>query len=120
MRLAALCIVLVITCHQSAAAAKSITCSFAHGQALSFDAPKKPGGLPGLEFDYPSKVTLFSLRDDNLLLVAMDQEDKSRVRIMISAQRGNGKPSYDGQILTDSGGNEIMLDNGPVSCKTSG
>ena len=50
----------------------------------------------------------------------MDQEDKSRVRIMISAQRGNGKPSYDGQILTDSGGNEIMLDNGPVSCKTSG
>ena len=82
--------------------------------------PKKLGGLPAIEFDYPSKVTEFSFRDDNLLLVAMDESSKSRVRIVISAQRGKGKTSYDGQILTDSGGNQIMLDNGPVTCKASG
>lgn len=103
-----------------AASAKSVTCSYAAGQQLSFDVPKKLGGLPPIEFDYPSKVTLFSFRDDNLLLVAMDEGSKSRVRIVISAQRNKAKNSYEGQILTDSGGNEIMLDNGPVSCKASG
>lgn len=87
---------------------------------MTFDVPKKLGGRPPIEFDYPSKVTLFSFRDDNLLLVAMDQAEKSRVRIVISAQRDKAKSSYDGQILTDSGGNQIMLDNGPVSCKASG
>jgi hypothetical protein len=119
MRLATLCIALLLAFHQTAVAAiaKSITCSYANGQQLTFDVPKKLGGLPGIEFDYPAKVTLFSFRDDNLLLVAMDEASKSRVRIAISAQ---GKTSYDGQILTDSGGNEIMLDNGPVSCKASG
>ncbi len=122
MRFVTLCIALLVTLHQTAiaAAAKSITCFYANGQQLSFDVPKKIGGLPPIEFDYPSKVTLFSFRDDNLLLVAMDEAEKSRVRIVISAQRGKGKTSYDGQILTDSGGNQIMLDNGPVSCKASG
>jgi len=122
MRLATLCIALLVAFHQSAVAAtaKSITCSYAQGQQLTFDVPKKLGGLPPIEFDYPSKVTLFSFRDNNLLLVAMDEEEKSRVRIVISAQRGKAKATYDGQILTDSGGNEIQLDNGPVSCKAGG
>jgi len=122
MRPAILCIALLVAFHQPAvaAAAKSITCSYANAQQLTFDVPKKLGGLPSIEFDYPAKVTLFSFRDDNLLLVAMDEASKSRMRIVISAQRGKGKTSYDGQILTDSGGNEIMLDNGPVSCKASG
>lgn len=122
MRFATLCIALVVACDLPtvAATAKSITCSYANGQQLTFDVPKKLGGLPGIEFDYPAKVTLFSFRDDNLLLVAMDEASKSRVRIVISAQRDKGKANFDGQILTDSGGNEIMLDNGPVSCKASG
>ena len=118
----ALIVPLVVPLHRSAAAAapKSITCSYAHGQELSFDVPKKLGGLPPVEFDYPSRVTLFSFRDDNLLLVAMDEAEKSRVRIVISAQRDKAKASYDGQILVDMGGNQIQLDNGPVSCKAGG
>jgi len=122
MRFATLCIALLAAFHQPAVAAtaKSITCSYANGQQLTFDVPKKLGGLPGIEFDYPAKVTRFSFRDDNLLLVAMDEAEKSRLRIVISAQRGKGNASYDGQIVTDSGGNQIMLDNGPVSCRTSG
>ncbi len=121
MRLVTLNLVLLAALVQTAAAtAKSITCFYADGQQLSFDVPRKLGGLPAIEFDYPSKVTEFSFRDDNLLLVAIDETQKSRVRIVISAQRSKGKTSYDGQILTDSGGNQIMLDNGPVSCKASG
>ena len=122
MRFATLCIALLAAFHQPAVAAtaKSITCSYGNGQQLTFGVPKKIGGLPGIEFDYPAKVTRFSFRDDNLLLVAMDEAEKSRLRIVISAQRGKGNASYDGQIVTDSGGNQIMLDNGPVSCKTSG
>jgi hypothetical protein len=52
-----------------------------------------------------------------VLNAATVRRDRSRLRIEISAQRGKTKASYDGQILTDSGSNEIMLDNGPVSCK---
>jgi hypothetical protein len=118
MRFATLCVAMLVTFDQGAAtAAQSITCTYANGQALTFDVPNKLGDLPSIGFDYPSKVTLFSFRDNNLLLVAVDEAEKSRVRIVISAQHGKGKASYDGQILIDSGGNAIMLDNGPVSCK---
>ena len=119
---AIVCMALVPAVQHAAAAAapRSVTCAYRQGEDLTFDVPKKLGGLPPIEFDYPSRVTLFSFRDDNLLLVAMDKAEKSRLRIVISAQRGKDKASYDGQILTDSGGNQIMLDNGPVSCKAGG
>ena len=108
--------------HQAAAAGapKSVACSYPEGQELSFDVPKKLGGLPPIEFDYPSKVTLFSFRDNNLLLVAMDENERSRVRIVISAQRDKGNATYNGQILVDQGGNQIQLSNGPVVCRASG
>jgi hypothetical protein len=113
---------LVLAVHHAAAAAepRSVRCAYPQGEELTFDVPKKIGGLPPIEFDYPSKVTRFSFRDDNLLLVAMDQGEPSRVRIVISAQRDKTKASYDGQILVDMGGNEIQLYNGPVVCKASG
>src|SRR5438067_10388123 len=101
----------------AASAPKSVACSYLQGQELSFPVPKKIGDLPPIEFDYPSKVTLFSFRDGNLLLVAMDEGEPSRVRIVISAQRAKGKASYDGQILVDMGGNQLQLDNGPVVCR---
>lgn len=53
----------------------------------------------------------------NLLLIAMDNEEKTRPRIMISAQTSKNSSVYEGQFITDNGGNEIQLDNGPVSCK---
>ena len=119
---AIICMALVAAVQHAAAAAapRSVTCAYRQGEDLTFDVPKKIGGLPPIEFDYPSKVTRFSFRDDNLLLVAMDQGERSRVRIVISAQRDKPKATYDGQILVDMGGNEIQLYNGPVDCKTSG
>jgi hypothetical protein len=119
-RAAIVCIVLLSVLHAPAAAAKSITCSYPKDQELAFDVPKKPGGLPAIEFDYPSKVTLFSFRDDNLLLVAMDEAETTRVRVVISAQRDRAKGIFAGQIVTDSGGNQLMLDNGPVTCRVKG
>ncbi|KTC86453.1 hypothetical protein [Legionella brunensis] len=84
---------------------------------LSFVAPQKMGELPSISFAYPVDTTIFSMREGNLLLVAMDHEDKSRPRIMISAQANKNSPVYKGQFMTDFGGNQIQLDNGPVSCK---
>jgi hypothetical protein len=119
-RVSIVCLALLPIFTASQAAAKSITCSYPQDQELTFDVPKKLGGLPPIDFDYPSKVTRFSFRDDNLLLVAMDESESARVRVVISAQRDKAKNVYTGQIVTDAGGNQLMLDNGPVTCKVKG
>lgn len=118
--IAGLALVAAVDLAAAAGAPKSVTCSYLQGQELTFPVPKKMGDLPPIDFDYPSKVTRFSFRDGNLLLVAMDESDESRVRVVISAQRAKGKASYDGQILVDQGGHQLQLDNGPVVCKAKG
>jgi hypothetical protein len=118
--IAGLALVAAVDLAAAAGAPKTVACSYMEGQELTFLAPKKIGDLPPIEFDYPSKASLFSFRDGNLLLVAMDEGEPSRVRIVISAQRAKGKSSYDGQFLVDMGGNQVQFDNGPVTCKAKG
>lgn len=94
-----------------------ITCPFLEEGRVTFDVPAKFGAMPNqIDFDYPSKATRFSFRDGNLSLVAMDEAEPSRVRIVISAQRNNKSGAYEGQIFVDMGGNQLMLHNGPVRC----
>ncbi len=69
-----------------------------------------------IDFEYPSQVSVFSLRDGNLLMIAHDQNDTSRTRLVISAQLNKATRIYIGQIVRDDGGNERQLINGPVSC----
>jgi hypothetical protein len=84
---------------------------------VTIDVPEKFRDLPrDVDFDYPAKAVHFSLRDGNLSLVAMDESDPSRVRIVISAQRKTKSGAYEGQIFVDMGGNQLMLHNGPVRC----
>ncbi|WP_158658705.1 hypothetical protein [Methylocystis bryophila] len=97
---------------------QTITCPLPGGETLTFVKPVKLGDLPKIELDYPSKVTLFSFRDGNFLTVAVDESDSSRVRLVISAQLNKATGAYDGQLVIDSGGHELQLDNGPVRCKT--
>src|SRR5215468_4013958 len=94
---------------------KTITCPYLQA-SLKFDVPAKPGDLPEIDFDYPAKATLFSFRDGGLLLVAMDEGGPSRLRIAVSAQLNKKSRTYDGQIVVDMGGNQLMLHNGPVRC----
>ncbi len=97
---------------------KTITCPFLKEGHLSFDIPAKLGALPAaIDFDYPAKAKEFSFRDGNLFLLAMDEEEPTRVRIMISAQRDKNTGAYEGQIFVDMGGNQLMLHNGPVRCE---
>jgi hypothetical protein len=103
--------------HAAAKDKKTITCPFLTEGHVSFEVPRKFGGLPSeIDFDYPAKATLFSFRDGNLSLVAMDESEPTRVRIVISAQLNKKRGSYEGQILVDMGGNQLMLYNGPVRC----
>jgi hypothetical protein len=96
---------------------KTITCPFLKEGRLTFDVPAKLGMMPTeIDFDYPAKATRFSFRDGNLSLVAMDEGEPSRVRIMISAQLNKKSGAYEGQIFVDMGGNQLMLHNGPVRC----
>jgi len=95
---------------------KTITCPFLKEGRLTFDVPAKPGDLPEVDFDYPAKATSFSFRDGNLLLVAMDEGESSRLRVVVSAQLNKKNGSYDGQIFVDMGGTQLMLHNGPVRC----
>ena len=100
------------------ASPKTVVCTLQGLQdTISFVAPQKMGALPPIDFSYPVDTTIFSMRNGNLLLVAMDQEEKSRLRILISAQANKNGTLYQGQFMTDSGGNELQLDNGPVSCQ---
>jgi hypothetical protein len=111
------CLVIAPQSAEAAKAQRTITCPLPGGENLTFVAPFKLGDLPKIELDYPSKVTLFSFRDGNFLTVAADESDPSRVRLVISAQLNKAKGTYDGQLVIDSGGNQLQLDNGPVSCK---
>ncbi|MBV8840618.1 MAG: hypothetical protein JO000_29120 [Alphaproteobacteria bacterium] len=97
--------------------AKSITCPFLANGRVSFDVPAKEGDLPKeIDFDYDAKAVNFSFREGNLFLLAVDEGHPTRVRIMISAQLNKKSGAYEGQIFTDTGGNQLMLDNGPVRC----
>lgn len=93
-----------------------ISCPFLANGHLTIDVPANRKSLPKIDFDYASKATQFSFRDRNLLLVAVDEVSPSRLRIVISAQLNKKSGTYDGQIFTDTGGNQLMLDNGPVHC----
>ena len=96
---------------------KTITCPFLKEGRVTFDVPARLGEMPAeIDFDYPAKATRFSFRDGNLSLVAMDEGDPSRVRIVISAQLNRKSGAYEGQIFVDMGGNQLMLHNGPVRC----
>jgi hypothetical protein len=95
---------------------KTITCQYLKAGGLTFDVPAKLGDLPEIDFDYPTKATLFSFRDGHLLLVAMDESEPARLRIVVSAQLNKKSGTYDGQIVVDMGGNQLQIDSGPVRC----
>jgi hypothetical protein len=96
---------------------KTITCPYLQAEDLRFDVPANLGDLPSIDFDYLAKVTIFSFRDGHLLLIAMDEGEPSRLRIVISAQINEARGTYDGQFVVDMGGNQLQLDSGPVSCR---
>lgn len=98
----------------SVVTAQTISCG-----DISFDVPPKMGDVPSIELAYPSTVQMFSFRDDNLLVVAMDSDDSSRLRLVISAQKNASNGNYEGQIVTDSGGNQMQMDNSTVTCTVS-
>jgi len=104
-------ILFVAAASSPANAAQNITCN-----DIRIPVPAKLGDLPSIDFEYPSQVSVFSLRDGNLLMIAHDQNDKSRTRLVISAQLNKATRIYTGQIVRDDGGNERQLINGPVSC----
>jgi hypothetical protein len=110
-------LVLSIVSGMAAASKQKITCPFLKEGRVTFDVPGKLGALPAdIDFDYPAKASSFSFRDRNLSLVAMDEGDPSRVRIVVSAQLNKKSGAYEGQIFVDMGGNQLMLHNGPVRC----
>ena len=98
----------------------TISCPFLASGQLTIDVPANRKSLPKIDFDYPAKATIFHFDETDLLLAAVDETDASRLRIVVSAQFNKKSGSYDGQIFTDTGGNELMYDNGPVHCTVGG
>jgi hypothetical protein len=94
----------------------TITCPYLETRDVTFEVPATFGDLPDIDFDYPSKVSIFSFREGHLLLVAMDEDQPSRLRIVISAQLNKASGAYAGQIVVDMGGHELQLHSGPVTC----
>jgi hypothetical protein len=116
-RLLTLCLLALLGTLQAYASPTSMVCNMKGiNTPLSFIVPSKMGEMPKIEFDYPVNVTRFSFRSGNLLLIAMDESEKDRPRVIISAQLNQKDHAYQGQFMTDFGGNELQLDNGRVSC----
>ncbi|MBL7481084.1 hypothetical protein [Legionella bononiensis] len=116
-----LCILITFGTALSHASSNTVECTMEEmNDTISFVIPETMAKVPSVDFDYPIKVIQFSMRSGNLLLVAVDQEDSSRPRLFISAQLNKKNKTYIGQFMTDSGGNEIQLDNGVVTCKVNG
>src|SRR4051812_21784226 len=99
-------------------AATTLTC---HAQnstfTVQFTVPAKIGGKPRIEYDYPVDMMEFSFRNRNLVLVAMDNAEKSRLRIRFFAQATRYHTTYSGQVYADEGGMDAAINNGPVTCK---
>ncbi len=72
--------------------------------------------LPKIKFPFASDVTGFNFQNGNLLLVAMDHKEPSRLRIAISARYLMGTGNYEGQTIVDLGGQQVQFDNGSVTC----
>jgi hypothetical protein len=96
--------------------AVTINCPFLANGQLEIDVPANRKSMPKIDFDYPAKATIFYFADGQLMLVAVDEGNASRPRVIVSAQLNKKTGAYDGQIFTDTGGNELMYDNGPVHC----
>ncbi|MDX1838490.1 hypothetical protein DIZ81_12135 [Legionella taurinensis] len=112
-----LAVLLVLVAFPVFAGTKTMECVLQGvSERVVFALPEKDGDKPSIDFVYPVKVSLYSLRNNNLLLMAVDSEDSSRPRLFISAQKAASKSGYAGQFMTDAGGNALQLDNGPVLC----
>lgn len=116
-RLLIFCFLALLGTIDAYAASTTVVCNMKGlNTPLSFIVPNKMGDMPKIEFDYQVNVTRFSFRSGNLLLIAMDESEKDRPRVVISAQLNQKDHTYRGQFMTDFGGNELQLDNGMVSC----
>ncbi|KTD45292.1 hypothetical protein Lqui_2763 [Legionella quinlivanii] len=97
---------------------KTLTCSMQGlTENITFTVADKPNSMPLVDFPYEVEPTIFSMRQGNLLLVAVDSEDKSRSRLFISAQWNKQTDSYHGQFFADFGGNQLQFENGRIECK---
>ncbi|WP_065232864.1 hypothetical protein [Legionella birminghamensis] len=100
------------------ASEKTLSCSMPGlAGGIQFTLDGKSDSLPEVDFPYEVKTTAFSMRDDNLLLIAMDSEDKSRPRLFISAQWEKQSKSWQGQFFADFGGHQLQFENGKIECK---
>lgn len=101
----------------ASAAQKTVVCSM-EGMTdnISFQVPNKKDELPKINFPYDIKTVTYYLTPKKLLVIALDQEEPNRPRIFISAQYSKSSHAYEGQFMTDFGGNQLQLDNGAVSC----
>ena len=109
-------IILSMSSSMAVANQKTMECSMQGvKESLILSIPKE--GLPEINFFYPVKTKIFSMHAGNFLLVILDKDDSTRTRLVISAQFDKHKKVYTGQMMADWGGNQLQIDNGPVTCK---
>lgn len=113
-----LTLILLQTITSANAAPKSLSCSLqGMKDTITFMVPAKMGEMPRIDFPYPVKSIIFSLTASNLILVAIANDEQARPRLFLSAQYQKNLHAYVGQFMTDYGGNQLQIDNGPVICK---
>jgi hypothetical protein len=105
-------LVCAMTVEVLAARGKTIKCS-----NFSVAVPPPAGGSPQLDSAYPSEATIFHFENKkSLLLVAMDEDDPTRLRIALSAQWDKKSNRFKGQVIEDLGSSQLQIQNGPETC----
>jgi hypothetical protein len=110
MKIALATVLVLITC-QAFAITQTLDCG-----KFRVEIPQTKGEVPVVSGLIEVEIAIFSLKNSNVVLVAMDAEDNTRVRLSLSAQLNAKTKKYVGQFIQDLGGSQLQIENGPISC----
>jgi hypothetical protein len=89
-------------------------------RGIQFVVPTTKGSRVNLQYELNAQVTTLEFNSLNLLLVATDQIEPTRIRLTISAVfigiTTEGNHIYKGQLMADFGDRQRQIISGPIEC----
>jgi hypothetical protein len=68
---------------------------------------------------FDTELAIYKFSSKNVVLVAMDTDEPTRLRVSLSAQWDAKTKKFAGQAIQDAGGSQLQIENGPITCSLS-